>query len=59
MGIKLSFTRMGKLNKKVEFQEKSKKDLIRVFFDKKIKKVKNRKKSIFLFYKSFISGSKM
>ena len=49
---------MGKLNKKVEFQEKSKKDLIRVFFDKKIKKVKNRKKSIFLFYKSFISGSK-
>ena len=50
---------MGKIDSKVEFLEKSKRDLIRVFFDKKIKKVKNNKKNIFLFYKSFISGSEM
>ncbi len=48
---------MGKIDNKVEFQEKSKRGLIRVFFYKKIKKVKNRKKSVFLFYKSFINGS--
>lgn len=48
---------MWKIYNKVEFQEKCKRDLIRVFFAKKIKKVKNRKKSVFLFYKSFINDS--